>query len=251
MKLIISPAKKMNMADDFLACEQLPAFLEKTGILLEYLKSLPYEALKKLLACNDAIARLNFERYQQMDLRTRLTPALLAYEGIQYQYMAPSVFTREQFNYVQQNLRILSGFYGILKPMDGVVPYRLEMQAKVKTDFCRNLYDFWKDNLFCSLKKEDDTLVNLASAEYSKAILPYVGTSMKVITPVFGEWGRDEIKEKGVYVKMARGEMVRYLAENHAKDPETMKGFDRLHYRFHPEYSDENTWVFLREPEEK
>lgn len=248
MKIIISPAKKMNTDNDFLGHQQLPVFLEKTEILLSYLKSLPYENLKKLLACNDQIAQLNFERYQEMDLRNKLTPALLAYEGIQYQYMSPSVFTVEEFDYVQRNLRILSGFYGILRPMDGVTPYRLEMQAKLKTEFCKNLYDFWKDSLYQSLKKEDDVLINLASAEYSKAVLPHVKHSMRVITPIFGEWVREEIKEKGVYVKMARGEMARFLAQHNASSPEVMKDFDRLHYRYFPEYSDEQTWVFLREP---
>ncbi len=249
MKFIISPAKKMNLEDDFLQSRRLPVFIEKTELLLAYLQSLSYEDLKKLLACSDAIARTNFTRYQQMDLHARLTPALLAYEGIQYQYMAPSVFTNGEFEYIQEHLRILSGFYGILRPMDGVVPYRLEMQAKLKTHFCKNLYDFWGDTIARFLDEEDHVLINLASAEYSKAVLPYLKDSTQVITPVFGEWVREEIKEKGVYVKMARGEMVRYLAQCGAKTPEAMKGFDRLHYRYHPEYSDDSTWVFLREPE--
>ena len=209
MKIIISPAKKMNSEDDFLLHDQLPAFLEKTEILLAYLKSLSYAQLKKLLACNDSIAQVNFLRYQQMDLYARPTPALLAYEGIQYQYMAPSVFTEDEFRYIQEHLRILSGFYGILRPMDGVVPYRLEMQA----------------------------------------VLPYIKNSMRVITPIFGEQIQGKIKEKGVYVKMARGEMVRYLAQEGATNPEIMKEFDRLGYRYHPEYSDDSTWVFLRDPE--
>ena len=251
MKIIISPAKKMNTDNDFLGHQQLPVFLEKTEILLSYLKSLPYENLKKLLACNDQIAQLNFERYQEMDLRNKLTPALLAYEGIQYQYMSPSVFTVEEFDYVQRNLRILSGFYGILRPMDGVTPYRLEMQAKLKTEFCKNLYDFWKDSLYQSLKKEDDVLINLASAEYSKAVLPHVKHSMRVITPIFGEWVREEIKEKGVYVKMARGEMVRWLAEQNIQQFEDVKRFCRLGYRFDAAVSDDKQYHFVRKADWK
>ena len=251
MKLIISPAKKMKTEDDFLAAERLPPLLEQTEVLLEYLQSLSYEALKKLLCCNDSIAKLNFERYQTMDLHRNLTPALLAYEGIQYQYMGPSVFTLKQFEYVQKHLRILSGFYGLLRPMDGVVPYRLEMQAKLKAPFCNNLYDFWGDRLFRLLAAEDDTLVNLASAEYSRAVLPYAEGRMQVVTPIFGEWVGDDIKEKGVFVKMARGEMVRFLAERNARSPQEMKGFDRLGYRYHPEYSDDSTWMFLRQKQKK
>lgn len=251
MKLIISPAKKMRIEDDFLEAAGLPPLLEQTEILLDCLRRLSYEALKKLLCCNDSIAKLNFERYSRMELTKNLTPALLSYEGIQYQYMGPSVFTWQEFEFVQKNLRILSGFYGLLKPMDGVVPYRLEMQAKLKTSFCRDLYDFWGGRLYSLLAEEDDTLVNLASAEYSRAVLPYAAGKMQVITPVFGEWVNGDIKEKGVYVKMARGEMVRFLAQRGASSPQEMKEFDRLGYRYSPEYSDDGTWMFLRESGKK
>ena len=133
MIVIISPAKKMNVDTDNLAWKDLPMFLESTEELCSRMQNMSYDKLKKLWKCNDQIASLNMDRLQHMDLRNRLTPAILSYEGIQYQYMAPRVFTDREFAYVQEHLRILSGFYGVLKPFDGVTPYRLEMQAKFKS----------------------------------------------------------------------------------------------------------------------
>ena len=246
MKILLSPAKKMNADVDFLEPRQLPALLERTEQLVQYLRSLPYEELKKLLCCNDAIARLNFDRYRKMQLRRNLTPALLSYEGIQYQYMAPHLFTEPQYAYVEAHVRIFSGFYGVLRPFDGVVPYRLEMQAKVQTPFCKNLYDFWDGSLFDQLEEPEGTIVNLASKEHGKAVLPYVPQGVRVITPVFGERCEDKIMEKGVYVKMARGEMVRYMAEHAVSCPEEIRQFGRLGYRYCAERSSDSVFVFLR-----
>ena len=128
MKIIISPAKKMKSDTDSIPYQDLPAFLPQAEQLANWIRALFYPEAKALWACSDKIAEENFERFRQMDLRGNLTPAILAYDGIQYTYMAPSVFEYGQFDYVQENLRILSGFYGVLKPMDGVTPYRLEIQ---------------------------------------------------------------------------------------------------------------------------
>ena len=207
-----------------------------------------YTALKKLLACNDGIAELNFRRFQEMDLRRPGAPALLSYDGIQYQYMAPHLFTRPQFEYAETHLRILSGFYGVLRPFDGVLPYRLEMGARCSTPFCKSLYDFWGDSLYRTLTAGgEDTLLNLASAEYAKAVRPWVTPPVRWIDVTFGETDGDKVVEKGVYVKMARGEMVRFLAERNAETPEAAQGFDRLGYRFSPAHSTAASYVFLRE----
>ena len=131
MKLIISPAKKMNLREDELEISGMPPFLEQTGQILQYMRGLTRGEAQKLWKCNDSIADLNYERFLHMDLNSRLTPAILSYEGIQYQYMAPSVFQSGELDYIQDHLRILSGFYGILRPLDGIVPYRLEMQARI------------------------------------------------------------------------------------------------------------------------
>ena len=140
MRIIISPAKKMNVDTDSLPVRDLPAFLEQTEVLCKALQSKSPEELQKLWKCNDQITALNIERLRQMDLRRNLTPAVLAYEGIQYRYMAPGVFTNQEHDYIQEHLRILSGFYGVLRPFDGVTPYRLEMQAKLKTRKAKDLY---------------------------------------------------------------------------------------------------------------
>ena len=151
MKLLISPAKKMR-AEDFLPPRTQPPLLEKSAQLLNYVRGLSLPQLKRLLACNESLAQEAFENFRTMELGRGTTPALLAYDGIQYKYMAPGVFTQAQLEYVGEHLRILSGFYGVLRPFDGVSPYRLEMQAKVKAPFCKNLYDFWGTpwGSFCS-----------------------------------------------------------------------------------------------------
>lgn len=247
MKIIISPAKKMREEWDSLPPQGQPVFLAQAKRLAAYLAGLSYEQLKKLLACNDQIARLNYRRYQSMDLERRQGPALLSYDGIQYQYMAPGVFTNDQLEYIQRNLRIVSGLYGLLRPFDGVVPYRLEMQAKLNTSFCRNLYEFWGDSLARQLLDQgEDTVVDLASAEYSRAVLPHLPAQVRQVRPVFGQLVEGKIVEKGVYVKMARGEMVRFLAENQVRQPEQMEQFDALGYQYRREFSRPDRPVFLK-----
>ncbi|HJA36010.1 MAG TPA: peroxide stress protein YaaA [Firmicutes bacterium] len=245
MRIIVSPAKKMRDELDSLEPRQLPCLLPQTEQLLELLRAMPYAGLKKLLACNDAIARQNWQRYQEMDLRRRLSPALLAYDGIQYQYMAPNVFTREEFHYVEEHLRILSGFYGLLRPFDGVRPYRLEMQAKLQNPRGKDLYAFWGDQLSRVLAGQTDVIVDLASEEYSKAVSRHWAGQW--ISPVFAERENGRLREKGVYVKMARGEMVRFLAENQVEDPRQMREFCEMGYRFQPSLSTEHIYFFVRD----
>ena len=245
MKIIISPAKKMRVDTDSLPYQELPAFLSRTEQLCKVLQSMSDAELKKLWKCNDQIAALNIQRLQNMDLHNRLTPAVLAYEGIQYQYMAPGVFTMQAFRYVQEHLRILSGFYGILKPFDGVTPYRLEMQAKLRAGECKDLYAFWGDSLAKALFSETDCIINLASKEYSVCVSKYLPENVRFITCVFGEEKDGKVIEKGTMCKMARGEMVRFMAENQIEDPEQIKSFDRLGYRFDPARSDSNLFVFI------
>ncbi len=247
MRIIISPAKKMSIDIDSLPYRDLPFFLNKTETIVSTLKAMSYEELKKIWKCNDQIAALNVKRLENMDLHGPLTPAILAYEGIQYQYMAPGVFTDQEFTYIQEHLRILSGFYGILKPFDGVTPYRLEMQAKLKVGETRDLYHYWGDRLATKLFGETDCIVNLASKEYSHCVSQYLPTNIRFVTCVFGEEKNGMIVEKGTLCKMARGEMVRFMAEKQIADPEQLKSFDRLHYRFNPIYSSENKFVFVTE----
>ena len=246
MKIIISPAKKMNVDSDSLPCADLPQFLPQTEILFEKLKAMSPADLKKLWKCNDSILQQNVDRLGWVNLRRNLTPAILAYEGIQYQYMAPNVFTGSEYDYIQQHLRILSGFYGILRPFDGVVPYRLEMQAKLATENAKDLYGFWGKSIAQSIFAETDCIINLASKEYSVCVAKYLPQNVRFITCIFGEEKDGKIVEKGTACKMARGEMVRFMAENNITDAGGIKAFDRQNYHYSKEYSDENTFVFVK-----
>ncbi len=248
MRIIISPAKKMK-EDDGLAWKGLPRFLEQTELLYQRLREMDEAALKKLWKCNDQIAALNVERLQRMNLRGDLTPAILAYEGIQYQYMASSVFTDREYDYLEEHLRILSGFYGMLKPFDGVQPYRLEMQAKLPVNGSKDLYAFWGDSLASALFEESDCIINLASKEYSQCVSRYLKPDIRFVTCVFGEEQEGKIIEKGTLCKMARGEMVRFMAEQQVSDVEQLRLFEGRNHRYSPEHSDENTLVFLKRAE--
>ena len=185
MKIIISPAKKMEECQDIFVPGGFPQYLPWTKQLYELLKSMAEEELQSLFGANAQITRQNFERYQTMDLMRALTPALLSYVGIQYQYMAPKLFSNEEWEYVNRHLRILSGFYGILKPDDRVTPYRLEMQTKLPAAGKKELYEFWGRKLYDAL--EDSVIINLASREYSKCIEKYLTKGDQFLTVTFCE----------------------------------------------------------------
>jgi cytoplasmic iron level regulating protein YaaA (DUF328/UPF0246 family) len=250
MKIIISPAKKMNVDTDIFSYKEVPCFVNKTEELKTWIQSLSFAEAQKMWACNDKIAEQNFKRFQEMDLKRNLTPALISYEGIQYQYMAPRVFAQSEWDYVQEHLRILSGFYGVVKPLDGVVPYRLEMQAKVDRSNgleIKDLYDFWSRLLYDEVMDEDRRILNLASKEYSKCIEKYLESEDVFLTCIFGEEKNGKVVQKGTQAKMARGEMVRFMAEKKVKDFEELKAFDRLGYKFDPERSSEKEFVFIKQ----
>lgn len=246
MRIIIAPAKKMVEDTDSLQPCGLPVFIDRAEVLRDWIRGLSYDEQKALWRCSDAIARQNAERFAHMDLRRSLTPALLAYDGIQYTYMAPTVFEEDQLAWVQEHLRILSGFYGVVRPMDGVVPYRLEMQAKATVEGHANLYEFWGGALYREVMDQGRVLVNLASKEYSKAIERWLRPGDRYVTCVFGELEGGRVIQKGVYAKMARGEMVRYLANVGAEEPEAMRDFAWSGYAFDEVRSDGKTYVFVR-----
>jgi len=185
-----------------------------------------------------------------MDLYHLLTPAVLSYERIAFQYMAPSVFEDMQLEYVQNHLRILSAFYGALKPMDGVTPYRLEMQAKIRIGDAKNLYEYWGDLLYRSVIDDSRIIINLASKEYSKCIEKYLTPQDRYISVTFCEASGDKMVTKGTYAKMARGEMVRFMAENNIENPVDIKKFDRLGYSFRSDLSSDTEYVFERKIEQ-
>lgn len=244
MRIIISPAKKMKIDDIFDANK--PFFIDESEKIKTALKSLSNEELQAVWKCNDSIAKLNIDRLSNMDLNANLTPAILAYEGLQYKHMAPSVFIDEQFKYIEEHLRILSGFYGILRPFDGVVSYRLEMQAKIDVNNNKDLYSFWGDKIAKQLSSETDTILNLASKEYSKSVTPFLKDNIKFINCLFVEEKDGKLIEKGTICKMARGEMVRFLAENNISKIDDIKNFNLLGYKYSKENSNNENLIFIR-----
>ena len=246
MKIILSPAKKMITDTDSIAPVGMPDFLDQTTKILDWMRGREKDELKAIWKCNDKIARQNFERLETMDLYHMLTPAILSYEGIAFQYMAPAVFEYGQFEYIQKHLRILSAFYGSLKPLDGVRPYRLEMQAKVTIGNTRNLYDYWGNLLYQTVIDDSRIIINLASKEYSKCIEKYLSPKDTYITITFCELSGEKLVTKGTYAKMARGEMVRFMAERGIENPADIQEFNRLGYRFREDLSSEKEYIFER-----
>ena len=246
MKIIISPAKKMHVDNDTFVPLSKPAFLDKTEKIKEALTKMELPALQKLWECNDEIAELNFNRLRNMNFERNLTPAVFAYDGLQYQHIAPNVLDEEALDYLQKNLKILSGFYGILRAFDGVVPYRLEMQARLACDGYKNLYAFWNSMLYDELMKDDGEVMNLASKEYSKAVEPFIKIDVRFVTCVFGTYVKGKLKVKATEAKMARGEMVRLCAENNVQSVDEVKVYNVRGYVFNEELSSENEFVFVK-----
>ena len=243
MKIIISPAKKMiNSNDDFLP-ESIPVFLTETQSLLDEIRTYTKEELKNVLECNDQLLNLNHERFQAMNLNRNTSCALMSYVGLQYQHMGSQLFSLEEIDYLQNTLRILSGFYGILKPMDGIVPYRLEMQAKLKST---NLYDFWNRKLYDELTKEDDLILNLASKEYSQCIKSYQKDNVTIIDVDFVCEHKGKLTTKATEAKMCRGSMVRFCAIHQIKDIKELLSFSEYGYSYDSEISSETKLVFKK-----
>ena len=246
MKIIISPAKKMVEDREALLPKDEPIFIKETKELLEYLKSLDFDSAKKLLATNEKITLQNMERFASMNLASSFTPAIFAYDGIQYQYMGVSSLDDNMIEYLQDNLRIISGFYGVLRPLDRVTPYRLEMQAKVQIGNTKGLYDYWGKKIYDAIIDSSRTIVNLASKEYSKTVEKYLSPKDKFITCTFAHLEKGKLVQKATYAKMARGYMVRYMAENNVQDIDGIKSFDSMGYSYNQELSTDDEFVFIK-----
>ena len=246
MKIIISPAKQMQVDTEAFACTA-PQFLSQTREILAKLQAMSMPELQKLWDCNDALAEQNYERIRRMDLERNLTPAVLAYVGLQYTHMGPRVLEAEAWEYVCANLRILSGFYGLLRASDGVAPYRLEMQAKLVVAGKKNLYQYWDRRLCDTLTCEDKVILNLASKEYSKAVEPYLGKDVRFVSCIFGcSDKKGGYKVKATEAKMARGSMVRWCAEHNAQSPEAVQAFATYGYTYRPDLSTATEYVFVK-----
>lgn len=244
MKIIIAPAKRMKVDQNSFPVQSRPQFLAKTQILAHFLRSRSKKQLKELWQANDQIVTKGQEQLQQLDLKRGLTPAIVAFKGLQFQYMAPDVFTEPALKYIQNHLRILSGFYGCLRPFDGVAPYRLEMKTAMTGFRDYSLYHFWGSALADALFAEDKVVLNLASAEYARAIKPYLNDQRQMITVVFQEKRKGKWRTIATHAKMARGEMVRFLAEKQIKNPAGVQDFHDFNFKFQPTLSTADRYFF-------
>lgn len=255
LMLVISPAKRMDMVEGPPFAQTRPAFLADAQSLARELRSLGYEGARSVWHCSDALARPNWERLATMpeDMAREprlLSPAALTYVGIQYQHLAPQVMTERELLWLSSHLRILSGMYGILRPFDGVTPYRLEMQAKLAVGGCRDLYEFWGGRLLDAiLGAGADVIVNVASQEYAKAVVPWAQrTGAPVVTCVFGEVRASDgrVVQRATEAKAARGAFVRWCAETGTEKVEQLMGFSERGYRLDGDRSDAETLTFVR-----
>lgn len=246
MKIIISPAKTMQIAENYLGELTTPVFAEKADLLIKRLKSLNKKELKAVLNCSDKLVELNYDRFTKMNDSRGVSPALLSYIGIQFQNISANVLNISEWDYINKNLFILSGLYGVLRASDAIKPYRLEMQAKLDIDSFDNLYDFWCDDIYREVMKNDNIIINLASKEYSKTISKYLSENVKFYDIVFAEIISGKIKVKATPAKIARGNMLRYMAQNKINDIESLKKFNLNNYVFEPELSEEYQLVFVQ-----
>ena len=212
--------------------------------LEKYLLSLNPSELKIIYKASDKIVNENYQLLHQS--ANILSPAIFAYDGIQFQNLSPNTLSQDELNYLQKHLFIISGYYGLLKPLDGVSPYRLEMQSKIDYLTYKNLYDFWGDKLFNLLKSESNIFINLASDEYNKVIALHQSSDVKIINIRFYQRKNDKLVMQSTEVKASRGDFLRFLAENEIENIEDMKKYCRRNYQYSKELSNPNNIIFIK-----
>lgn len=254
MIAILSPAK--NIDEDKknpISRTSTPQYLDVAGKLAQKLSRLSKQDLQELLSINDNLTKLNYERYKSWVPAKTVEEgkqAILSYDGDVYKGLSAMSLNMEDLNFAQKKLRILSGLYGILRPLDVIVPYRLEMSTKIGLNKKKDLYQLWTENITQSLNEalkgdRHKVILNLASQEYVKAI-DLKNINGRVITPVFKELKGDEYRMFFVFVKRARGMMTRYFLKNKITNPEELKSFNMNGYAYTESLSDEDSWVFTR-----
>ncbi len=252
MLVVISPAKRLDWdARDVSMTE--PAFPDDAARLVRTARNLTLRDLKGLMNLSDDLARLNrdrFRAYADEPAPETLRPAALAFAGDTYQGLDAPSLDADELTWAQDHLRILSGLYGLLRPLDGIQPYRLEMGSRLKTRRGANLYDYWRDQLSKALNTQaealgTDTLVNCASQEYFGAVA-HKALKLRVITPQFMEDKDGTPKIVSFFAKKARGSMARFVIQNRLTDPAALQEFDFGGYAYQPELSSPDKPVFLR-----
>ncbi|MEZ4850135.1 MAG: peroxide stress protein YaaA [Bacteroidia bacterium] len=255
MIFVISPAKKLDFSEEtrFTQNYSMPAHMDDTEQLVKVMVKKSEKKIAELMSISPQLAALNYERYQ--NFTTPFTPenakqALLAFKGDVYLSFDLESYSEGEFDFAQKHLRILSGLYGLLKPLDLIQPYRLEMGTKLSNRRGKNLYDFWGDRITKALNQDleelsSDVLVNLASNEYFKSVKP-AKLNARVITPGFKDDRNGQFKTIFLYAKQARGAMADFAIRNKINTPEGLKTFDGMGYVFNESLSKGDDWVFTR-----
>jgi len=252
MLILLSPAKSLDFESKF-TCKNhsIPHFAKETEKLAAELKKFSISDLEKLMGISKKLAELNFSRFQKFEKKFDLKnsrQALLAFDGDVYAGIEKENFSEKDFDFAQNHLRILSGFYGLLRPLDLMQPYRLEMGTDFKKFkfLAKNLYEFWGDKISQELENLDEkTIINLASEEYFSAISPKK-ISKKIVNIIFKEKKSGVLKIVGINAKKARGLMTNFIIKNKITDPQKLKTFCAENYHFAENLSDELNWTFIR-----
>lgn len=253
MKILISPAKSIDEKALKSSDSTIPIFQIEAQKIVKNLRNLKIDELKDLMSISEDLAKLNWKRYKNWKKSTsesdELITAGFAFSGEVYRGLEIASLNSEELEFANQNLRILSGMYGILKPTDLIYPYRLEMGTRFSpVEEQKNLYEFWKDKIAKTLKKElekEEVIVNLASHEYFKAV-DIQQIKNRIITPVFKEFKNGKFSIVMMYAKHARGAIARYLIQNQFANIEELKLYSVDGYTFDANQSTENEWVFVR-----
>ena len=254
MLMVISPAKTLDYESPLATSTYTqPEFLEDACELVDQLKTLEPHQISNLMSISDKLGQLNAERFQNW--HTPFTPenarqAVLAFKGDVYTGLDAESFSEQDFDFAQQHLRMLSGLYGVLKPLDLMQPYRLEMGTRFENTRGKDLYAFWGSKITEALNQllasDDKVLVNLASNEYFKSVQKK-HLDARLVTPQFKDWKNGQYKMISFYAKKARGLMCRYAIQNRITQADDLKGFNLDGYYFSEDQSDNNNWVFLRD----
>lgn len=253
MILLISPSKTQDFTPSSNSHTTTPELIDQSGILIKRLKGFSVEQIGSLMKISEKLATLNHQRFQDFHLPFDLKnskQALLAFKGDVYDGIDVDNYTDDDFQFAQKSMRILSGLYGILRPLDLIQPYRLEMGTKLTTDRGSNLYSFWGDRVTNILNREmersgNGTIINLASLEYFK-VIQKKKLNGRILTLSFKENRNGVFKVIGIYAKKARGLMADFIIQNRIENIEQLKDFTGGSYRYQNSLSTEDNWVYTR-----
>lgn len=254
MLIVLSPAKNLDYETPLPTRKKTKAaMLDDAQLLVDELKDYSPQKLSKLMSISDKLGVLNYDRYQQWEQPFApgdARQALFAFKGDVYVGLDAYTMEDEDIAFAQEHLRILSGLYGVLKPLDHMLPYRLEMGTKLKNTRGKDLYTFWGDAIAIQLNKQlkklgSNTLINLASNEYFKSVDTNT-LNADIITPVFKDWKNGQFKVLSFFAKKARGRMSAYIIKNKITNAEGLLDFDWDGYSYNPKLSKDSEWVFTR-----